>query len=107
MLFRSKAVKYSERFETEEVSYRSLMKALKEMKIDLPVTEKDVRKIQRPERILSQYLSIGSPSVKRVRENLVSLREKMKKSRAWLNLQGKRIQKAKEFVERLEKQIKS
>jgi argininosuccinate lyase len=101
-----KAVKYSEKEGKEEVSYPSLMRALKEMKIDLPVMEKDVKKIQRPEGILSQNLSVGAPSVKRVRENLASLRKKVKKSRAWLNLQEKRIQKAKEFVEKMEKQIK-
>jgi argininosuccinate lyase len=102
-----KAVKYSERFEMEEVSYRSLMKALKEMKIDLPITEKDVKKIQRPERILSQNLAVGAPSAKRIQENLNSLQGKVKKSRAWLILQGKRLQKAKELMERMEKQIGS
>jgi len=100
-----KAVKYSERFELEEVSYRDLMKALKEMEIDLPITEKDVKKIQRPERILSQKLAIGTPSAKRVQENLISLRGKVKKSRAWLIVHEKRIQKAKELIERMEKQI--
>ncbi|MBM4347780.1 MAG: argininosuccinate lyase [Deltaproteobacteria bacterium] len=101
-----KAVKYSEREGKEEISYQSLPRALKETKIDLPVTEQDLRKIQRPQRILSQNLSVGTPSVKRVQENLASLGKKVKKSRAWLNLQGKRIQKAKELVKKMEKQIK-
>jgi argininosuccinate lyase len=102
-----KAVKYSEREGKEEVSYQSLMKALKEMKIDLPITEKDVKKIQSPERILSKNLSVGVPSIKRIQENLASLQEKVKKNRAWLTLQGRRIEKAKELMERMEKQIRN
>jgi len=102
-----KAVKYSEKEGREEVSYPSLMKALKEMEIALSITENDVKKIQRPERILSKNLSVGVPSLERVQENIASLQKKVKKSKAWLILQGKRIQKAKELMEKMEKQIKS
>jgi len=102
-----KTVKYSEREGKTEVSRQSLMRALKEMKIDLPITEKDVKKIQRPERILSQYLSIGAPSAKRVQENLTLLREKVKESRAWLTLRRRKIEKAKELMGRMERQIRN
>ena len=100
-----KAVKYSEREGKAEVSYQSLKRALKEMKIDLSVTEQDVKKVQRPERILSQNLAIGTPSAKRVQENVSSLREKVKESRAWLTLRRRKIEKAKELMGRMERQI--
>jgi hypothetical protein len=47
------------------------------------------------------------PSIKRIQENLASLQEKVKKNRAWLTLQGRRIEKAKELMERMEKQIRN
>ncbi len=102
-----KAVKYSEREGKEEVSFRSLKRALDEMKIDLPVTEKDVKRIQRPEDILSQTLSIGTPSEKRVRENIASLRERIKENRAWLVRKRREIEKGKALMVRMEKELGS
>jgi len=100
-----KAVKYSEKEGKGEVTFQSLKKALREMKIDLSLSEQDVKKVQRPERILSQNLAIGTPSAKRVQENVSSLREKVKRSRAWLTLRKRRIEKAKELMGRMERKI--
>ena len=99
-----KAVKYSEKEGKGEVSYQSVKKALGEMKIDLPITEQDVRKIQRPERVLDQNRSIGAPSKKNVKENITSLREKMRVSRDWLIFQKRKIKKAKDFVLKMEEE---
>jgi len=44
------------------------------MKVNIPITERDVEEMQRPERILSETPSIGTPSEKGVRENIASLR---------------------------------
>ncbi len=99
-----KAVKYSEKEGKGEVSYQSVKKALGEMKIDLPITEQDVRKIQRPERVLDQNRSIGAPSKKNVKENITSLREKMRVSRDWLIFQKRKIKKAKDLVLKMEEE---
>ncbi|MBM4351876.1 MAG: argininosuccinate lyase [Deltaproteobacteria bacterium] len=102
-----KAVKYSEKEGKEEVTFQSLKKALREMKIDLSFKEQDIRKIQRPERILSQNLAVGMPSANRVRENFASLREKVKQSKAWLALRRGKIEKAIELMDKMERQIRS
>ena len=100
-----KAVKYSEMEGKGEVSSSGLKKALKEMKIDLPMIEPDVKKIQKPERILSQNLSIGGPSEKRVRENTASLQEQVRIMEGWLIQKGRKIEKAKDLVVRMEKEL--
>jgi len=102
-----KAVKYSEKEKKGEVSYQSLKKALNEMKINIPITDQLVRKIQRPERILNQLHSIGTPSEKRIRENIAFLRGKVKSNRDWLMLKRKRIEEAKALVFRMTKQLGS
>jgi ribosomal protein S15P/S13E len=102
-----KAVKYSEKEGSGKVSYRSLTKALTEMKVHLRIAEKDVEKMQRPERILAQALSIGTPLEKRVRENIASLQRRVQVKRAWLALQRRRIEKAKDMLFQMEKELSS
>jgi argininosuccinate lyase len=101
-----KAVKYSEREGKREVSFRGLERALKEMKIDLPIREEDIRKIQRPERILSKNLSTGSPSQKRMMENILTLSKRTNHHRGWLMNRKRGIEKAKAFVMEMEKKFK-
>ena len=101
-----KAVKYSEREGRGEVSFRGLARALKEMKIDLPITEQDIRKIQRPERILSKNLSTGSPSQKRMMENVLTLSKRTNQHKDWLMDKKRRIEKAKAFVMEMENKFK-
>ncbi len=100
-----KAVKYSEREGKEEVSFQGLKKALSEMKIHLPVTEQDIRMIQKPDKIFSQYLATGTPSAQGAKENLLSLRKKVKNSRIWLSLRKREIDKAMGVMNKMEKQI--
>jgi argininosuccinate lyase len=97
-----KAVKYSEKEGKEEVSYQSLKRALAEMKVNIPIKEKDVGKMQRPERILDQTPSIGTPSEKRMREHIASLRERVKTNRDWLILQKRKMDKARGLVAKVE-----
>ncbi|MDI7260996.1 MAG: argininosuccinate lyase [Thermodesulfobacteriota bacterium] len=101
-----KAVKYSEREGKGEVSFQGLKRVLKEMKIDLPVTEQDVRKTQRPERVLSKNLSIGSPSQKRTRENILTLKKRINLNRNWLINKKRGIERSKALIAELEKQFK-
>jgi argininosuccinate lyase len=100
-----KAVKYSDKEGKESVSYQSLKKALAEMKINIPIKEKDVEKMQRPERILDQTPSIGTPSERRVREHIASLRERIKINRDWLTRQKRKMDKARGLVAKMEKEL--
>jgi len=102
-----KAVKYSEKEGGGKVSYRSLKRALSEMEINIPITEQDVKKIQRPEGILAQTQSIGMPSEKRVKEQIASLHERVKTNRGWLVYQRRRMDKARGLVAKMEKGIVS
>ena len=102
-----KAVKYSDREGAGRVSYSSLKKALTEAKIDLPITEQDVESVQRPESILSQHQSVGMPAEKSVRENIASLRERMKAHRSWLIQKRRKIEKAKRLLSEMEKELGS
>jgi len=102
-----RAVKYSEKEGEGKVSYRSLKRAMDEMKIDLSISKQDVEKIQRPERILAETGSTGTPSEKRIRESITSLREKVKTNRDWLIQMGKMIEKSKGLISKMEKQLLS
>ena len=100
-----RAVKYSEKEGKGKVSYQSLKKALTEMKVHLLITEKDVEEMQRPEKILAQTLSIGTPSEKRVKENIGSLQKKVRINRDWLIHKREGIEKAKALIFHMEKQL--
>jgi argininosuccinate lyase len=100
-----KAVKYSEEEGKGKVSYQSLKKALTEMKVHISVEEQDVEEMQRPERILAQTSSIGTPSEKRVRENIASLQKWVKTNREWLIHRRKGIEKAKALIFKMEKSV--
>jgi argininosuccinate lyase len=102
-----KAVKYSEKEGSGKVSYRSLTKALTEMKVHLRIAEKDVEKMQRPERILAQVVSIGTPLEKRVKENIASLQRRVHVKRDWLALKRRRIEKAKDMLSQMERELSS
>ncbi len=100
-----KAVRYSEKEGKEEVSYQGLKKALSELRLDLPISEREIKEIQSPERVLSQPSPIGSPSLKRIEENYTSLQERGKRVRKWLIEKKRKLQKAKEIFEEKRKQI--
>jgi len=100
-----KAVKYSEKEGKGKVSYPSLKKALTEMKVHLSITEKAVEEMQRPENILAQTPSIGTPSEKRMKENIGSLQKKVRMNKNWLIHQRKGIEKSKTLMLKMEKQF--
>jgi len=102
-----KAVKYSEKEGSGKVSYQSLKKALTEMKVNISITEKDLGKIQRPERVLIETPSIGTPSEKRVKENIASLQKKVQANKGWLIHKRMGIEKAKALISKMEKQLSS
>jgi argininosuccinate lyase len=102
-----RAVKYSEKEGKGKVSYESLRKVLTEMKVTASIREQDVERIQRPERLLTQTPSIGAPSEKRVKENIASLQKKVQANRDWLALRRRRIEKGKDMLSRMEKELSS
>ena len=100
-----KAVKYSEKEGKGKVSYQSLKKALTEMKVNIPITERDVEEMQRPERILAETPSLGTPSEKGIRENIVSLKGWIQFDKNWLIFNRKKIERAKMLIFKMEKQL--
>ena len=102
-----KAVKYSEKEGEGRISYRSLLSVLREMKVNIPITERDVKKIQRPESILIEIKSIGVPSEKRVREHIASLRERVRSNRKWLVFQKRKMHQTERLVLKMEKRLGS
>jgi len=100
-----RAVKYSEKEGKGRVTYQSLKKALAEMKINVPVTEQDVERNQTPEGILTQAPSVGTPSEKRVKENIASLQKRVRVDKDWLLRRRMGIEKAKSLILKLEKEL--
>jgi len=100
-----RAVKYSEKEGRGEVTYQSLRKALAEMKVNIRITEQDVERNQRPEKVLTQTPSVGTPSAKRVKENIVSLQKRVRANKAWFMREQAEIQKAILLVSKMEKQL--
>ncbi len=100
-----KAVKYSEEEGLEEVSYQGLMKALKNFNLNIVISDEDIKKYQRPERILYELPSIGTPSEKRMEENLLSLRNRLELDRDWLSRKRSDIENAKKLVLKMEKRL--
>jgi len=100
-----RAVRYSEEEGREAISRDSFIKALREMKMSLAVGEREVEAVQKPDRILSQVRSFGMPSDRRIRENIASLRKGMKRHRIWLAERRKRIERARDLVSRMEKEL--
>jgi argininosuccinate lyase len=102
-----RAVKYSEKEGRGKVTYQSLKKALAEMKINIPVAEQNVERNQIPERILAQTPSVGTPSERRIKENIASLQKRVRVDKDWLLQRRMGIEKAKALVSKMEKQLSS
>lgn len=100
-----KAVKYSEKEGKEEVSHQSLKKALKDLKINISISESEVKEFQRPERILHELPSIGTSSIKRMEESFLSLGERSKSYREWWIKKRVNIERAKSLLSKMEKRL--
>jgi argininosuccinate lyase len=100
-----KAVKRSEEEGKEKVTYGSLKKVLEEMKIDVPIREEDVENLQSPGRLLSQVQGFGMPSERRVKENILSLRKRMKTHRSWWTFRKKKVERAKALISKMERDL--
>jgi len=101
-----KAVQYSEGEKKEWVSYSSLKKAIDEMKIQMPITKEEIERVQSPEWVLTQTSAIGTPSKRRLEENMASLRRKLEAHRNWLKQEKNKILKAKQLILRMERGLR-
>ena len=100
-----KAVKGSEVEKEGKVTYRSLERVLREMKIKIPITPEEVDHRQAPHSILDQPFVIGMPSKRGVQGNLQSLRGRIKSGTARLLQMRKGIQKARALTQKAERQL--
>jgi argininosuccinate lyase len=100
-----KAVKGSEAEREGRVTYRNLERALREMKIKIPLTPRDVDRRQAAQSILEQPLVFGMPSRRGTQGNLVSLRARIKQATGRLLQARKDIEKAKTLTVKTERQL--
>jgi hypothetical protein len=98
-------VKGSEVEKEGKVTYRSLERVLREMKIKIPITPREVDLRQAPQSILEQPFVIGMPSKRGVQGDLLSLRARIKHGGARLLRMRKGIQKARALTMKAERQL--
>jgi argininosuccinate lyase len=100
-----KAVRYAEKEGLEKVSSQHLEKALREMKIKVQVSAMEIEKIQMPEAMRSQLVAIGAPSERKLKENILSLKKRLKTHREWYLSKQRQLDKAKGLLSQMEKQL--
>jgi argininosuccinate lyase len=100
-----KAVKGSEVENEGKVTYHSLERVLREMKIKIPITPREVDQRQAPQSILEQPFVVGMPSKRGVQADLLSLRARIKHDRARLLRMRKGILKARALTLSAERQL--
>jgi argininosuccinate lyase len=98
-----RAVKYSGK--EGKVSYRSLARALGEMKIKISMTKDVVERVQKPEVILAQARSLGTPSEKRIKEHASSLQGRMKAHKDWALGRRGEMERAERWALKMEKEL--
>ncbi len=96
------AVKYSEDKGAAMVTSEGFGQALKETKLDLEMSEKELLEAQDPARIVSRKASKGGPSAEAVKAQIEGMRKKLKESRRWRKEGLKRIEDAKKEIRRIE-----
>jgi argininosuccinate lyase len=97
-----KAVKYSEDKGADVVTLEGFRQALKETKLDLDMSEKDLQEAQDPAKIVSKMASKGGPSAEAVKGQIEGIEKNLQESRRW-RLEGlRRIEDAKKEIRRIE-----
>ncbi len=100
-----KAVKYSEDKGADMVILGGFRKALKEMNLDLEMSEEELLKGQDPVRIVSRKTLKGGPSAEAVKAQIDGMRERLKGSRRWTEEGLRRIKDAKKEIQRIEESL--
>lgn len=102
-----KAVRYSELEKKEKVSFSALKKSLEEMNINLKLNEKDIEEIQKPERVIRELSSTGTPSHERILEIISSFKDSIKKTKYLLRKKIRKIDDAKRITSQMVKDLLS
>jgi len=97
-----KAVKYSEEKGADMVTPEGFGRALKETKLDLEMSEKELMEGQDPAKIVSRKASRGGPSTEAVKAEIEGVEERLKESRRWTQQGLRRIEDAKKEIQRIE-----
>ncbi len=97
-----KAVKYSEDKGADMVTLEGFRRALKETKLDLEMSEKELLEAQDPAKIVSRKASRGGPSTQAVRAQIEIMEERLEESRRWSREGLRRIDDAKKEIQRIE-----
>lgn len=100
-----KAVKYSEEEGAEMVTLEGFRRALKETKLDLELSRKELRDAQDPAKIVSKMASRGGPSAGGVKAQIEGMSERLEESRRWRQQGLGRIEEAKKEIERIEESL--
>lgn len=80
-----KAIMYSSENKSEHVTFDSLQKAMKELKLNLSLSEKEIELWQDPSYILTHCISIGGPGLLPMKRTLKKLRSSIEKDNTWLH----------------------
>jgi argininosuccinate lyase len=96
-----KAVKFSKG--KEKVTYQALKKAIKEEKIAIKISPKQVKKWQDPTEIIKLTKSFGGPNPKSIKKSSLILLQEIKKQEKWLK---EKIAQKKKAIKLLDKEIK-
>jgi argininosuccinate lyase len=97
-----KAVKYSEDKGAEMVTLEGFGRALKETKLDLEMSKKELQEAQDPAKIVSRKVSRGGPSAGAVKAHIEGMEERLQESRRWSREGLRRIDDAKKEIQRIE-----
>jgi len=100
-----KAVKYSEDKGADVVILEGFRKALKEVKLDLEISEEELLEGQDPVSIVSRKTLKGGTSAEAVKAQIDGMREKLKGSRRWREEGLRRIEDAKKEIQRVEESL--
>jgi argininosuccinate lyase len=101
-VFMERAVKYSEDKGADMVTLEGFRRALKETKLDLEMSEKELLDAQDPAKIVSRKASRGGPSAGAVKAQIEGMGERLQESRRWPREGLKRIDEAKKEIQRIE-----
>jgi argininosuccinate lyase len=96
------AVKYSEDKGADMVTLEGFRRALKEIKLDLEMSEKELLEAQDPAKIVSRKASRGGPSAQAVKAQIEGVEERLQESRRWSREGLRRIDDAKKEIQRIE-----
>jgi len=96
-----KAVKYSEKEESEKITFIALKQALKEMKVKIKIKEDDVEQCQVPECILKERKTKGGPSPEGLKIEIEQFQKSLNLHKEWLRRKVDQVEQAQAKVRKI------